>query len=465
MKRLLTFGNAILVASPSLRAGEIGPSDRGIKQSGLGDKLARSSIAAFMIHSAGMVVTYSMQVVLARTIGAAEYGVYAYAFAWLTALSYIAALGFDISLLRFIPAYLATRSFSLLRGLIEYSGRRACGLGCAISLVGVAIILACSRDVPPRLANAFLVGFILVPIFALLRLRTTIVRGFGGVLSALGPDRLVRDAVLLVAVAGMATVSSIDAPRAMGAAVLAAAAALGLVSLTMRSLRPNGMSTVVPTYEQQVWRRTIAPLVIVAIGDALTNRVGILILGWVVGTQQAGVYAVAFNVSLAVTLPQVAVNTLLAPVISDLFVRNDRAGLQAMVAKSSLWTLFGATCIALPVLAFAETALALFGTDFVAGSPALRILVVAQVIAAAAGSQLHLLNMTGHERRAAILLVSSIVANATLAIALVRPLGPIGAAFAAAVALLAWNTVMGISILRHLQLLPGILSIFGNRKR
>jgi len=38
--------------------------------------------------------------------------------------------------------------------------------------------------------------------------------------------------------------------------------------------------------------------------------------------------------------------------------------------------------------------------------PALRILLVGQVIAAGAGSQMHVMAMTGHERTAAALLVA-----------------------------------------------------------
>ena len=46
------------------------------------------------------------------------------------------------------------------------------------------------------------------------------------------------------------------------------------------------------------------------------------------------------------------------------------------------------------------------GVRIDAGMPALRILLVGQVIAASAGSQMHVMAMTGHERTAAALLVA-----------------------------------------------------------
>ena len=242
------------------------------------------------------------------------------------------------------------------------------------------------------------------------------------------------------------------------ATLLGSAIGLGVVSLAMRRLRPAALDGVAPVYDAQTWRQTALPLVIIRAAEALMNRTGVMLLAWMVDAKSAGIYAVAFSIAFAVTLPRTAVNALLAPEISDLFVRGDRAALQSVVAKAASWTLLGAAGIALPVAVFAHPLLALFGRDFQAGVPALRILIVGQVIAAAAGSQLHLMNMTGRERSAAVLLASSGAAvNAALGAALVTGLGLTGAALAATMAVTGWNAAMGLSIRRHLRLLPGIL--------
>jgi O-antigen/teichoic acid export membrane protein len=117
------------------------------------------------------------------------------------------------------------------------------------------------------------------------------------------------------------------------------------------------------------------------------------------------------------------------------------------------------------LLVLGEPVLALFGRDFIAGVPALRILLIGQVIAASAGSQLHLMMMTGHERSASVLLVSSVAANAAVGAALVSPLGPTGAALAATTALIGWNAAMGFFTRRHLRLLPGVLAAWPDKPR
>ena len=46
-------------------------------------RVARSSVAAFFVYSAGFGLTYCSQFVIARILGVDAYGVYAYVFAWI----------------------------------------------------------------------------------------------------------------------------------------------------------------------------------------------------------------------------------------------------------------------------------------------------------------------------------------------------------------------------------------------
>ena len=100
-----------------------------------------------------------------------------------------------------------------------------------------------------------------------------------------------------------------------------------------------------------------------------------------------------------------------------------------------------------------------FGPGYEAGVPALRILLIGQVFAASLGSQLHVMNMTGHERSAAVLLIISTVVNALVSMIMIHQFGLTGAAIATTLALILWNAGMAIFIWRHLELLPGVLGL------
>jgi O-antigen/teichoic acid export membrane protein len=430
-------------------------------------QVAVGGATAFAIFVASAGVSACSQLLIARLVGAETYGVYAYVIAWMTILAYFSALGFDIALLRFVPAYQTTAAWSLARGIIQYAERRALVVSIAVMSAGASVVMIWSRQFSPELRNTFLVGFIIVPVLALLWIRCSIVRAFGGVVLALLPDKMVRDGLLLVLVvlASLVPGRHTDAPLIMMASLVSSIAALGFASLAMRRQRPGELNVVLPEYAAATWRHTAVPLVIIAAAEALLNRTGVVLLGWLGETREAGIYNLAFNIAFLVVLPRAAINTLFAPTISSLFTRRDQVTLQALVTKAASWTLCAAVCIAILLALLAEPILTWFGNDFAAGVPALRILLVGQVIAASYGSQLSVMTMTQHERGAAALLILSATVNVAASIVFISMLGLTGAAIATAITLIVWNLAMALFISRHLRLLPGVLGMFGSTFR
>jgi O-antigen/teichoic acid export membrane protein len=151
---------------------------------------------------------------------------------------------------------------------------------------------------------------------------------------------------------------------------------------------------------------------------------------------------------------------LFAPVISTLYARRDKETMQVLITKSASWTFGVGVCIAAALFILAEPLLAWFGEGYDAGVPALRVLLIGQMMAASAGSQLYVMTMTGHERSAAVLLMGCAMANAGASAVLVGLSGLTGVAIGAAVCLVIWNMVMALFLWRRLNLLPGVLAIF-----
>ncbi|TIW27791.1 MAG: hypothetical protein E5V81_04195, partial [Mesorhizobium sp.] len=67
---------------------------------GLTQRLSHASLWAFFIYMAGAALTFVTQVAIARMVGPASYGIYAYVFAWIALLSYGATLGFHVAVMR-----------------------------------------------------------------------------------------------------------------------------------------------------------------------------------------------------------------------------------------------------------------------------------------------------------------------------------------------------------------------------
>lgn len=433
-----------------------------IVNSGILNSLASRNLLALGAHFMSAGLASGSQFILARLMGAQSYGDYAYVLAWMSVLAYFAALGFDVALLRFIPAYEAKEKWGLAEGVIKYAQRRVLFTGLAVALLGVTYAYLWRESIGLDLANTFLIGFMLVPVWSLLWIRCSIARSSGGVLMALIPDRLTRESVLIaiVLVAALLLNQNVDALLAMSATLIGSVIGLVMAVINVRILREGNKNwSPPPEYDVEYWRRSILPLVVLGAVEVFINRTGVISLGYMGQPVEAGVFGLVFNIAFVVTLPRTAVNTLFAPNISALYAAGESENLRALIAKSTVWMLGFSALIAFPLFLFAEQLLAWFGPAFVPGAVALKTLVVVQLAAVAAGSQINILTMTGNESIAAMLLTGFAILNIALNVVLIHFAGLTGAAAANALCLLFWNVAMAFYIHRRLGLMPGVMEI------
>lgn len=428
-------------------------------------RFAYGSAAAVVVFFGGAGLAFFTQLLIARILGPESFGIYAYVFAWMSVLAYGTALGFQVALLRFVSVYDSKSAWSLLRGVIRYSERRVGAVGLCVILIGVAGILIRGQAMEPELSDTFLIGFLLVPVWAFLWLRTATVRAFGGVVTALAPERIMRDGLLLtfVVCASLGFGWNLNASTVMTATVASTLLALGLAHVAMLRLRPRMIDTAVPQYDAKAWRQAAVPLLIVGATDALFSRTGVLLLGWIGETKNAGIYGLAFSIAFLVVLPRSAVATLFAPAIARLYAHRQMADLQALILRAASWSLLAATGIAIVLAVMAEYLLAWFGPEYVAGAEVLRVLLIGQVISASTGSQTHVLAMTGHERHSAAILTLSAITNVIISILMINQFGLMGAAWAMTISMAVWNIAMAAFIWQRLDLWPGIFSMLRRR--
>jgi O-antigen/teichoic acid export membrane protein len=426
---------------------------------GLKARLARGSAGAFTINLVGTGVAFLAQLVLARVLGAESYGIYAYVSAWVAVLGLLATLGFQTGILRFASAYVAREEWGLARGVIRYAERRVVLAGLAVAAAGFVTILAYVGRLPSELAYTFLVGFAIVPALALLQVRASLLRAFGRVVAALAPNQLVRQLVILLGAGalGLALAEAVRAPLAIAVTLAATLLSLAVASFSLRRARPSAMAHAKIAEERAVWRAAAAFMLLMAGAQILMRRADVLMLGWFADTTTAGIYTVACRITELVSFALTAVNIIFAPTISALHAQGDRASLQALVTMTAWWVTVSAVAVAAPLFIFAEASLRLFGEAFVAGADALRILLLGQLINAAAGSVAHLLTMTGLERQAAFIILAATVGSIALNAVLIPAFGMEGAAITSALTTAAWNVGMAVFLWTKLGIVPSIL--------
>ncbi|TIU34560.1 MAG: exopolysaccharide biosynthesis protein [Mesorhizobium sp.] len=424
----------------------------------VGRRLLHASIFALLVYIGGAGLTSMAQLGIARLVGATSYGTYSYALAWSTVLATLSTLGFNMSLLRFVPEYRAAGRWDLARGVIIFALSWSLSAAMLAGLTGASLV-AFSGENHQELQRAMLLAMAAVPLMTACTLGASLIRAFGGVVSALLPERVARDGLLLALVGGAAFSGwvTLDAPFAMMAVVTSSAVTAMLVLATVIKLRPTDLQNARASYSGRLWRSVIPPTVLITGLDAFVSRTGVMLLGWTGRVHEAGIFALCLNVAMLVGLSNVAVSTMFSPTAADLHARGDHEGLQRLFSRAAVLSFSGALALALALLVVTEPLLSWFGEDFAVGAPIARILIMGYLCNAVCGPQLNLLTMTKNEWAAATTMVGGSVTAVVACAAGIAMDGATGAAVGFTLALVVWNLAMATNIRKRLNILPGLV--------
>jgi O-antigen/teichoic acid export membrane protein len=194
----------------------------------------------------------------------------------------------------------------------------------------------------------------------------------------------------------------------------------------------------------------------------VSQNFDIVVVGTMLGTTVAGYYGAAAQLAVLVHFGVNAVLFMAAPLISELYARDDRAGLQRLVTLTARMNLALSVPVIIGLLIGGRLALSWYGPSMVAGYPVLVVLLAGQLAGTGVGSLAgFLMTMTGHQNRAAAIIGASAVLYLVLAAVLTRAFGAVGTASATVIALL----VRGIALDFEVRRLLGLeASAFGRHR-
>jgi O-antigen/teichoic acid export membrane protein len=215
---------------------------------------------------------------------------------------------------------------------------------------------------------------------------------------------------------------------------------IGIVLL--RKALPKSASEAKPAYAQRQWLKVSLPLLLIDGMQILLKRTDIIMIGAILGSNDAGIYSAASQISNFVVFALLAINATLAPMISELYHTGRGRELQRIIMLASR-VIFVFTLVVSIILAVSgEFMLSLFGQDFTIAFVPLLILLTGQVVNSLAGSVGLIMTMTSHQNPAGAIIVVSTAANITLNALLIPLFGLAGAAISTAFTMALWNIAM-----------------------
>jgi len=423
---------------------------------------ASTFIGALLTHTGVMVISYTLHLILARNAGVSEYGVYAYLYSWVSVCALLGVFGFDLAQKKYVPTYFESCDWPRLRGLLFVS----IVIPIVISIVLSAGLSYVFRDVlavTESLRSVSLYAVALVPLVVWVRILQSQLVAFKRPVLAQVPEGIVQQGlmVILMACGSFYALFHVTAKNIF-ISLIGLTAVVGLLATiyVFKKVYPaelNGRHSSLSHYK--MWLSVAIPSAGMSVTALLLKQTDTLMLGAMQGTRESGIYVVASKVAALVSVPLTVANIIIVPYISSYYYSEDRYRLQKYLTRSMRISGAVAVCAGLFVWVLGGSVLRLFGDEFAAGLPALKILVLGNIADVLVGSVGFILMVTGHQWYAFKVLFLMVLLNVLLNYLLIEKLGMHGAALSTAFVTVMWNLILLFAVYTKVNVNPAIFRL------
>jgi O-antigen/teichoic acid export membrane protein len=411
------------------------------------------------IAFAGMLFGYGIRfvfsIIVARILGAEEWGLYALGFTVITTLSTLALLGLPAGVVRYVPIANRQRVKTDLWGIIQYS----IALPALISFIFASVVFILAEPLSnqlfnePRLTPVLRLISVGIPLLSLITITESITRGFKQIQYEVYADNVIFNLVKLF----ISIVLLYWGLRVMGVIIAHIAASiltLGLLIYFVNTLFPLNKRLDFTKFNPRELLRFSLPVYSALVVETLGKSLGTLLLGFLGMTLGVGIYSAALRLSNIGDMFYLSIGAISAPIISDLYSLGERNQLERFYQTTARW----ATMFNLPIFVtfvlFSTSLLSIFGTDFTAGGTGLVILAFGPLASAITGLCGTVINMTGHTKltflNSSLYLFSSIL----FSVLFIPRWGVAGAALAESLSIVIRNVIQLLEVYYLHRILP-----------
>ena len=410
-------------------------------------RLARGGALNLVGYVVSGVLAFGLAVVVTRIVGARGAGVFFAAVAVFTILSNITELGADTGIVRFIARLREQGRHGDLRPLVWVALVPAVAVA---TVVGIATVVwaepiaeVLSRSDPADVATYLRIFGPFIPLATAATVALAGTRGFGTMrpfvaIQSIATPALKPVLILLAAIGGL-TVAGLALGWAIPEAFACVAALVILVRRVRRVQgRDEAPSTSIGALAKEFWAFS-APRGVAAAFQITIIWFDLLLLSHLRDATEVGIYGAASRAVTIGTFALQAIRLAIAPQISRLLARGDRAEAQTVYQTATWWLIVVSWPLFLSLAVFGPALLGVFGPGFDEGATALAILSMAMLVNLGTGNVTVVLLMGGKSSWNLLNTAVALALNVGLNLILIPRFGMEGAAIAWAVSIIVDN--------------------------
>lgn len=192
------------------------------------------------------------------------------------------------------------------------------------------------------------------------------------------------------------------------------------------------------------------PIMLISMMGIILTYTDVVVIYFFYGSKEVGIYDISVKFSSIAALALVAANAYVMPKVSELLSKGENKELSRFIdscTKIVFWVSFP---IAFVGFLFAPFIMTIYGDEFIGGTEALRILLLAQFFSAMCGSVSVVLQMSGYQNNLQWIFAVAVVANIILNLILIPELGLTGAAISTLFSTILWNSMASFVAFKRL---------------
>jgi len=411
------------------------------------------------ILASGQIFSYGMRFLLAylmaRALGADQYGLYNIALSTATVVAGISLLGLHTALVRYVAVHKKKKEEEELWGLLQL------GVGAtllastvlAIGLFALSFQVANRIYERPELTPLLQIMAVVVPFMTMGSVLGGATQGFKKMHYGVIAKDFVQVLVRLVLI-GILFFTGMEAIHAVAVFGVANVITVGLLFYFLHREFPLNRSL---RHARRNWREIIGfslPVWFSGLLRTFRSNIQTLLLGTFYTAAGVGIFNVVSRLNLLGRMSLNSISTSARPLLAEIDASDDRIQLANIYHTTGRWAYAVNVPIFLAIFLFAEGILAIFGQDFIAGATALRLLAFAELVDALTGICGAIIDMTGHTRLKMVNSTAQLILSIGLNFLLIPRFGLLGAAAGALIVNAVINNLRMVQVWYLYRILP-----------
>ncbi len=401
------------------------------------------------------VIGFLFNLVIARSLGVAETGIFYLSLAIITIASVLSRLGLDQAVLKYASRQAAANNLAAVKAVylraITIVALSSAGLVVALLFIGPWI----SEEIFNKPNLAAPLRYMTIGIFPLsiLIIHTQFLKSIKYVGTGLFLQNASVSAICLFFI--VVAINVTNSEMLAGFYLAATFTACGLIIILWASVSKLRSIKADKDYStKHLIRSSMYLYGISIVNQILLPWTAVICLGIWATESEVGQFAVARRVAMLVNFAYLAIESITGPKFSILFDRDDLVSVQH-VAKRATGLMITVTAPLGFIFLFAPSwVMGWFGADFRVAAGVLTILAAGQLINVLTGSVANLLIMSGNEKAFKNISVATGISNILFCVLLVPVYGAMGAAVASALSVAVLNIMASYLVWTRLGFLP-----------